>query len=879
MLLIAAGGLGLPSAAQAEPQSPDRQVLKCYEEGGSSACTQEELQKLITQAGTTPTTIEIGNGSDVALTKTLVIPAGADIELADTLADAEKPTTKIVRADGNFTGSLIRVEKGGKLTLSAGAGEGKGLHIDSRAKHDTVTGSSFSPTVLVDGELVMNAGTITGARKMSRTGEGAVTVKGKDAKFTLNDGKITDNQRKGGQFGAANVALTDGATMVMNGGEISKGVSDYSPYAYGEAGGIGVFSGAHLTVNGGKITENTGWAGNINVSHWLNESSVKPGDDTSDTRSTLEFNDGEITKGKAAFGGGGINIFGNADVTMNGGLLDSNHAPNGGGVNAMDMYINGDPRTYREIDSDGSRWTKQHFGEPKPEEWTKISPAGFTMNGGSITRNSATRTGGGVNVISNAVKLNAGLIESNTADNQGGGVYVATKSYTANFMDTLITDNNATGSDHVAYGGGIWLCPTGSMTMHVTNGAAVFDNISPNSSVDSHWGDDIAHDHLGSVSEAGVVIDERMLGGGEPSYYKDGSNASEDSRFDPKNPGKKQIFDGEARESDDEADYRTSISDEGLKTIVDQEAKETAKSWAKLRIQKNTSPRGAGVGSNGGLTFGTEGSTEVKVTKAWKDAEGNDLNAEATVPVKVQLVGKAGDTTSNIGQPVELNADNKWTHTFENLPKTKTVDGKQVEVQYTVEELEVEGFKSAVTGDPEKGFTITNTENTPATTEVPVEKVWKDADGSELDASETQPVKVQLVKTVGDATSKVGEPVELNVDNSWKHTFTNLPVTEDVDGKKIDIQYSVEELEVEGFNSALAGNAKDGFTITNTQIPPSTPEPTPEPTPETTPTPTPPAPEKPQSPLPRTGVEIGAAVALALALIGTGVVLVRRKKP
>ncbi|MCZ9294710.1 Cna B-type domain-containing protein, partial [Corynebacterium meitnerae] len=693
MLLAAAGGIVLPSTATAEPEpTPERQVLKCYDEGRILYCEPEYLQELIDQAGTTPTRIEIGNGTETLVTKTLVIPAGADIELVDTNIVSWSSSTKIIRDDGDFTGSLIRVEKGGKLTLSDGTGNGEGIIIDSRAQYDNVvTGSSFSPTIMVEGELVMNAGTITGARKMSSGGEGAVTVRGTDAKFTLNDGKITDNQRKGGQFGAANVALTKGATMVMNGGEISKGVSDDSPYAYGEAGGIGVFDGAHLTINGGTITENTGWAGNINVSHWLNESNVKPGDDTSETRSTVVFNDGEITNGKAAFAGGGISIFGNADVTMNDGTIDSNAAPNGGGVNAMDMYINGDPSTYREIDSDGSRWTKQHFGEGKPDEWTKISPARFTMNGGSITNNSATRTGGGVNVISNAVQLNAGLIEGNSAHDQGGGVYVATKSYNAHFMDTLITDNQA-----AAFGGGIWLCPTGSMVMHVTNGVAVFENEAIKSSSRLHWGDDIAHDNYGSVSQAGLRIDPRMLGGGEPTLYKDGSASSQGTRFDPENPGKEQIFDGEARESDGNADYRTAIQNEGLKTVVDDAAKETAKSWSRLTIQKNTAPRGAGVGSNGGLTFGTPETTKVPVTKAWKDTEGKDLSKELMVPVQVQLVGAAGGEQYPVGQPVELNADNDWTHTFTDLPKTKTVDGAQVEVQYSVQELTVDGFTSAV---------------------------------------------------------------------------------------------------------------------------------------------------------------------------------------
>lgn len=772
-------GTGLPPVAEAAPESPDRQVLKCYEEGRVLYCEPDRLEELIAQAGTTPTRIEIGNGTETLLTKTIVIPAGADIELVDTDIVAWSSGTRIIRDDGDFTGSLLKVEKGAKLTLSDGTGKGEGITIDSRAQYDNVvTGSSFSPTILVEGELVMNAGTITGARKMSSGGEGAVTVTGRDAKFTLNDGKITDNQRKGGQFGAANVALTNGATMVMNGGEISKGQSDYSPYAYGEAGGIGVFSGAHLTINGGTLTENTGWAGNINVSNWLmNEDSIKPGDDTSDTRSTLVFNDGEISKGKAAFAGGGIDIFGNADVTMNGGTIADNQAANGGGVNAMDMYIQGDARSYKEIDSDGSRWTKKHFGEAKPEEWTKISPARFVMNGGSVVRNSATRTGGGINVISNAVNLNAGLIEGNSADQQGGGIYVATKSYTAHFMDTLITENNTTNGDFVAVGGGIWLCPTGSMLIHVTNGVAVFDNEALKTAADHHWGDDVAHDAYGGSTSARMLIDSRMLGGGEPTLYKDGGYNQ--PRFDAENPGKKQVFDGEERESDETSDYRTSLHNAGLKTITDQNAKDNAKSWARLIITKNQAPRGGGIGSNGGLEFGTPETTEVKVSKAWKDSEGNNLDEASKIAVKVQLVGAVGEEKFNVGQPAELNADNEWTHTFKDLPKTKTIDGEQVEIEYSVEELSVDGFTSTVSGD-----------------------------------------------------------------------------------------------------------AKDGFTITNVQNPPTetTPEPTPEttptpgPTPETTPGPTPHKPEKPREPMPRTGVEIGSAIALALALLGGGVVLVRRNR-
>ncbi|WP_180947740.1 Cna B-type domain-containing protein [Trueperella bernardiae] len=1043
-------GTGLPPVAEAAPESPDRQILKCYEEGRVLYCEPDHLEKLIAQAGTIPTRIEIGNGTETLLTKTIVIPAGADIELVDANTAAWSSESKIIRDDGDFTGSLLKVEKGAKLTLSDGTGNGAGITIDSRAQYENVVkGSSFSPTILVEGELVMNAGTVTGARKMSNGGEGAVTVKGRDAKFTLNDGKITDNQRKGGQFGAANVALTDGATMVMNGGEISEGQSDYSPYAYGEAGGIGVFSGAHLTINGGTLTDNTGWAGNINVSHWLNESNVKPGDDTSDTRSTLVFNGGEISRGKAAFAGGGIDIFGNADVTMNGGTIADNQAPNGGGVNVMDMYINGDPNTYQEIDSDGSRWTKQHFGERKPQEWTKVSPARFTMNGGSVVRNSATRTGGGINVISNAVNLNAGLIEGNNANQQGGGVYVATKSYTAHFMDTLITENSTTKGSFVGVGGGVWLCPTGSMKIHVTNGVAVFDNKSPSSN-DHHWGDDIAHDAYGGSTSARMHIDPRMLGGGESTLYKDGGYNK--PRFDAENPGKKQVFDGEERESDESSDYRTSLQNAGLKTITDQNAKGNAKSWARLRITKNQAPRGGGIGSNGGLEFGTPEKTEVQVSKAWKDAEGNDLDDASKVAVKVQLVGSVGKDTFYIGQPAQLNADNNWTHTFKDLPKTKTVDGKQVEVKYSVEEqgvdgvntvelggtaldgltitaplamspvnvqllqstdginkspvgdpvvldetndwtytfeslpatktigeensenakelkisysvkeLGVSGFTIKVEGDAVDGFTVTNTE-VPPTTKVDVTKVWKDHAGKDLDPGSTKPVEVQLTRTINEETNPVGDPVELNAENEWKHTFIDLPQFVIIDGKRAKITYAVEELSVEGYTASISGSAADGFVVTNTKDAPAvtsvpvekkwsgdvesdrpgsvtiklladgkdtgksleltakdgwkaTFEDLPKfvtvngekteiaytvvevevpdytasingsatdgyvvtNTKDTPPGPTPHKPEKPRDPMPRTGVEIGMTVALALGLLGAGVALVRRNR-
>ncbi|MBF1276230.1 MAG: Cna B-type domain-containing protein, partial [Parvimonas micra] len=50
----------------------------------------------------------------------------------------------------------------------------------------------------------------------------------------------------------------------------------------------------------------------------------------------------------------------------------------------------------------------------------------------------------------------------------------------------------------------------------------------------------------------------------------------------------------------------------------------------------------------------------------------------------------------------------------------------------------------------------------------------------------------------------------------WKHTFKDLPVYDD-NGK--EIEYTVKEVAIEGYESKIEGNAKDGFVITNKEIP------------------------------------------------------------
>ena len=94
------------------------------------------------------------------------------------------------------------------------------------------------------------------------------------------------------------------------------------------------------------------------------------------------------------------------------------------------------------------------------------------------------------------------------------------------------------------------------------------------------------------------------------------------------------------------------------------------------------------------------GKTSVTVTKAWVD--NNNRNNHRPDAIKVQL--KADGVNS--GEEITLNAENNWTYTWSDLDQKKA--GK--DIAYTVEETgKAAGYISAVTGNAEEGFIITNT--------------------------------------------------------------------------------------------------------------------------------------------------------------------------
>ena len=121
----------------------------------------------------------------------------------------------------------------------------------------------------------------------------------------------------------------------------------------------------------------------------------------------------------------------------------------------------------------------------------------------------------------------------------------------------------------------------------------------------------------------------------------------------------------------------------------------------------------AGTVKDGRITItNTQGTTQIEVDKKWANADGTDTWPEG-VTVEIQLTA---DGEAVAGKTATLSADEP-SHLFKSLPMYRK-DGK-TEIAYSVEELEVTGYKSEVGETTTGRVTITNTQEA---TEVTVER-------------------------------------------------------------------------------------------------------------------------------------------------------------
>ena len=195
-------------------------------------------------------------------------------------------------------------------------------------------------------------------------------------------------------------------------------------------------------------------------------------------------------------------------------------------------------------------------------------------------------------------------------------------------------------------------------------------------------------------------------------------------------------------------------------------------------------------------------STSFSVEKRWVLDPKLATNKPDKVTVSVLKNGVKDEKLT-----VVLSKDNGWKASFSNLPK-EGADGK--EIVYTVSEEELAGFKAAISGTDENGFTISNYNGSRVV--IPVTKIWK-GNGTHPDQ-----VNVQLF-----ADGEKVDAYTLNEANAWQHSF-DMPKF-NANGK--EIRYTVTEENVSGYTLSKEDNPATGyvnvFVNTKNDVPPTNP--------------------------------------------------------
>ncbi len=569
---------------------------------------------------------------------------------------------------------------------------------------------------------------------------GVIDVSGDKASLTMTGGVIEQCELKDAYCGA--VHAKDGAHVVMKGGVIRKNHVSFSADGDGNylsSTGIMLMGDAHLEMSNGSIEDNAGYQGGAVVMY----------SEARNQRASFEMTGGQLVRNRGYKLGnrtpsGAVHVEGNAEFTLKGGKIEDNIAYSdgkGGGVCVVDRGLQQGGRDH----------------------------TAFTMKGGSVSGNSAS-AGGGIYTYSDDVKLSAGEIKDNTARNMGGGVYSEGNEYlvysTLHIENALVVDNHAK-----KQGGGMWFCPTGDAKVYVQNGGLIARNSADEA------GDDLVFTGFKDAKYK-LTLANRAPGGGKVSWYRDGGLFNPEGTYAETNTEIPRFSpDGGNGEPLSFTDATPNVA---LKSVMSEDVYNLGRGQTSLTISGNTAERGGGIGANGGVIIGKSENIDIPIKKVWE-------NPRIPHPNKVKVNLKNGDTVID---SITLSESNDWKGVFSNLPAG---------AHYTVSEDPVEGYDSAVTGDAERGFTVTNTST--AKVSVPVEKKWV--------GPAAEKATVRLLADGKDT----GESAELSKSNSWKHSFEGLPKYSK-SGSVID--YAVAEVPVEGYSSKVTGDAEHGFTVTNT---------------------------------------------------------------
>ena len=181
---------------------------------------------------------------------------------------------------------------------------------------------------------------------------------------------------------------------------------------------------------------------------------------------------------------------------------------------------------------------------------------------------------------------------------------------------------------------------------------------------------------------------------------------------------------------------------------------------------------------------------KIEGTKTWSDGGNQDGSRPSSITVN--LLANGTKVASK-----EVTAKDNWKYSFTDLPKYEN----GIAINYTVTEDAVAGYSTTI-----NGYDITNS-YTPGQTSVTVTKAWVDNDNK--GNKRPSEIKVQLYADGRES----GSSVTLNEANKWTYTWTGL----DEKNGGTTIAYTVKEVgTVDGYEASVSGDARTGYTITNT---------------------------------------------------------------
>ena len=752
----------------------------------------------------------------VKLGSALTIPAKKMIKIT-----SDEPYTILAKKSGFSV--LVNVAERASLELS-----GK-VSLSGRYNKGAII-SSKGAVVLSDEAVVCD-----GAASTVNTG--VVDVSGDKASLTMTGGVIEQCELKDAYCGA--VHAKDGAHVVMKGGVIRKNHVSFSTDPAGNylsSAGIMLMGDAHLEMSSGSIEDNAGYQGGAVVMY----------SEAGNQRASFKMTGGQLVRNSGYKLGnrtpsGAVHVEGNAEFTLEGGKIEDNIAYSdgkGGGVCVVDRGLQQGGRDRTAFTMKGGS-VSGNSASAGGGVYTYSDDV--TLSAGEIKDNTARNMGGGVYsegneyLVYSTLHIENALVVDNHAKKQGGGMWFCptgdAKVYVQNggliaknsadeagddlvftgFKDAkykLTLANRAPGGGKVSwYRDGGLFNPEGTYAETNTeiprfkpdggNGEPLsFTDATPNVALKSVMSEDVYNLGRGqtSLTISGNTA-ERGGGIGANGGVIIGKSENIDIPI-------KKVWENPRIPHPDKAKVNLKNGD----TVIDSITLSESNGWK---------------GSFKGLPKYSESGSEVRYTvaevpvegyssKVTGDAKGgftvtNTSTAKVSVPVEKKWVGPAAKKATvrlladgeDAGQSIELNESNGWKGSFKGLPKYSESGS---EVRYTVAEVPVEGYSSKVTGDAERGFTVTNTVKTG---ELDVSKAVAAREGLAVDADKTFEFVVEATDAAGrkvsgaygDATFVDGKAT-LKLKDGQTARITGLPA---------GTAYTVTERAADGYKAAVNG--------------------------------------------------------------------------